>query len=83
MTVDNVTEVMELVSADKILDAWKRLGVQESVVKMKSEYLATAKEKTQACVEHYLNFFHDGYPHEPSWYGIADALYKCREMTAA
>ena len=85
LTVDNVTEVMDLVSADKVLEVWRWMGVYEPTVKMISEHLSTAKEKTRACVEHYLKFYHGRYPkyRYPCWRAIADALFTCGEMTAA
>ena len=79
LTVDNVTNVMEMVTADKINEVWERVYVLESLVKMKTRNLSTTKEKTRACVDLYLNCS----PYEPSWKDIASALYECDEMTAA
>ena len=79
LTVDNVTKVMEMVTADKINEVWERLDVPKSLVKMITGNLSTTKEKTQACVDLYLNCS----PYEPSWKDIASALYECDEMAAA
>ena len=80
LTVDNVTKVMEMVPADRIMKVWEDLGVPESLLKMKTENLSTTKEKTRACVDLYLNC----YPGErPSWEHITEALYWCEEMAAA
>ena len=78
LTVDNVTKVMEMVTADMIMEVWGWLGVPESLVKMITGNLSTTKEKTQACVDLYLNC----YP-ESSWKAIASALYLHGEMAAA
>ena len=78
LTVDNVTKVMEMVPADRIMEVWKKLGVPESLVKMKTENLSTTKEKTRACVDLYLNCYY-----EPSWKHITEALYWCEEVAAA
>ena len=78
LTVDNVTKVMEMVPADRIMEVWKGLSVPESLVKMKTENLSTTKEKTRACVDLYLNCYH-----EPSWKHITEALCCCKEMAAA
>ena len=79
LTVDNVTKMMEMVTADRIMKAWETLGVPESLVKMISENLSTTKEKTRACVDLYLNC----YPHMTSWKVIISGLYDCEEMAAA
>ena len=80
LTVDNVTKVMEMVPADKIMDVWEELDVRESLVKMKTENLSTTKEKTRACVDLYLNC----YPGErPSWEHITEILYYFEEVAAA
>ena len=79
LTVDNVTKVMEMVTADRIMEVWGELGVPESLVKMISGNLSTTKEKTRACVDLYLNC----YPHVPSWEDIISGLYYCDEMAAA
>ena len=78
LTVDNVTKVMEMVTADRIMKVWGRLGVPESLVKMISGNLSTTKEKTRACVDLYLN-----YHSHPSWDVIISVLYICEEMAAA
>ena len=78
LTVDNVTKVMEMVTADKIMEVWGWLGVPESLVKMITGNLSTTKEKTRTCVDLYLNC----YP-KPSWKDIASDLYECGEMAAA
>ena len=78
LTVDNVTKVMEMVPADRIMTVWKDLGVPESLVKMKTENLSTTNEKTRAYVDLYLNCYHG-----PSWKHITEALYWCEEMAAA
>ena len=77
LTVDNVTKVMEIVTADRIMGVWQGSDVLKSLVKMISGNLSTIK-KTQACVNVYINC----YPH-PSWIGIISMLYNCEEMTAA
>ena len=77
LTVDNVTKVMEMGNADKILEMWKELG--ESLVKMITGNLSTTKEKTRACVDLYLNC----YPRDPSWEDIASRLYDRGEVAAA
>ena len=79
LTVDNVTKVMEMVTADRIMEVWEELGVPESLVKMISGKLSTTKEKTRACVDLYLNY----YTHVPSWKGVISGLYECEEMAAA
>ena len=79
LTVDNVTKVMELVTADRIVEVWESLRVQESLVKMITGNLSTTKEKTRACVDLYLNCS----PCKPSWESIVSVLYKCDEMSAA
>ena len=78
LTVDNVTKVMEMVPADRIMEVWERLGVPGSLMKLKTENLSTTKEKTRACVDLYLNSYD-----EPSWELITEALYCCEEMAAA
>ena len=78
LTVDNVTKVMEMVLADRIMEVWEDLGVPESLLKMKTENLSTTKEKTRACVDLYLNSYY-----EPSWKHITETLYRCEEMAAA
>ena len=70
---------MELVSADRVMEVWGRLDVPELVVTMISGHLSTTKEKTRACVEHYLNYHPDG----ASWERITRALYDCCQMNAA
>ena len=79
LTVDNVTKVMEMVTADRIMEVWGELVVTESLVKIITGNLSTTKEKTQACVDLYLNCS----PYEPSWESIVSVLYKCGEMAAA
>ena len=79
LTVDNVTKLMEMVTADRIVKVWRRLRVPKSLVKMITGNLSTTKEKTRACVDLYLNCS----PYEPSWKGIALALYMCDEVAAA
>ena len=79
LTVDNVTKVMEMVTADRIMNVWERLHVPESLVKMITGNLSTTKEKTRACVDLYLNCS----PYEPSWKDIVSELYMCDEMAAA
>ena len=79
LTVDNVTKVMEMVTADRIMKVWGWLDVPESLVKMITGNLSTTKEKTRACVDLYLNCS----PYKPSWRHIVTALYKCNEMAAA
>ena len=69
LTVDNVTKVMEMVTADWIKEVWQRLDVPESLVKMITRKLSL-KEKTRACVDLYLNC----YPYGPSWNAITSAL---------
>ena len=78
LTVDNVTKVMEMVTADRIMEVWKELGVPESLVKMITGNLSTTKEKTRACVDLY-----NCSPYGPSWERITSALYWCNEMAAA
>ena len=79
LTVDNLTKVMEMGNADKIIEMWKELD--QSLVKMITRNLSTTKEKIRACVDLYLNC----HPHDiqPSWKGIASALYEHGEMAAA
>ena len=79
LTVDNVTKVMEMVTADKIMNVWGRLFVPGSLMKMKTGNLSTTKEKTRACVDLYLNCS----PYEPSWEKIASALYQYDAIAAA
>ena len=79
LTVDNVTKVMEMVPADRIMKVWERLGVPGSLVNMKTKKLSTTKEKTLACVDLYLNC----YPGRPSWKDMTETLYWCEEMAAA
>ena len=79
LTVDNVTKVMELVTADRIIKVWEWLRVPESLVKMITGNLSTTKEKTRACVDLYLNCR----PYKPSWERIVSALYERGEMAAA
>ena len=79
LTVDNVTKVMEMVPADRMMKVWGGLGVPESLVEMISGNLSTTKEKTRACVDLYLNCC----PREPSWICITNALYDCGEMAVA
>ena len=80
LTVDNVTKVMEMVPADRIMRVWKILNVPESLLKMKTENLSITKEKTRACVDLYLNCYLDK---RPSWKHITEALYYFEEMAAA
>ena len=80
LTVGNVTKVMEMVTADRIMMVWGTLGVPESLVKMISRKLSTTKEKTQACVDLYLNCYPQ---HVPSWQRITSVLYYYEEMAAA
>lgn len=79
LTVDNVTKVMELVAADKIMLIWERLNIPESLVKYVTKTFSTMKEQIRACVDLYVNCF----PDEPSWITIASGLYSCDEMVAA
>ena len=79
LTVDNVTKVMEMVPANRIMKMWKKLGVPESLVKMTTKNLSTINEKTRACVDLYLNCC----PRDPSWKRITQALYYCEEKAAA
>ena len=79
LTVDNVTKVMEMVTADRIMEVWGRLRVQESLVKMINGNLTTTEEKIRACVDLYLNCS----PYEPSWERVTSELYMCDEMVAA
>ena len=79
LTVDNVTKVMEMVTADRIMKVWDRLYVPQSLVKMITGNLSTTKEKTRPCVDIYLNCS----PYKASWKEIAEALYGCDEMAAA
>ena len=79
LTVDNVTKVMEMVTADRIMEVWEELGVPESLVKMITGNLSTTRKKTRAWVDLYLNCS----PYKPSWKDIISALYKYREMAAA
>ena len=79
LTVDNVTKVMEMVTADRIKEVWEELCVPESLVEMITRNLSTTKEKTRACVDIYLNCS----PYKPSWKAIASALYERGEMAAA
>ena len=82
LTVDNVTKVMEMVTADRIMEVWEELCVPESLVKMITGNLSTTKEKTRACVDLYLNCS----PYDtdkPSWKAIASALHLCGEVAAA
>ena len=81
LTVDNVTKVMEMVTADRIMDVWEELCVPESLVEMITGNLSTTKEKTRACVDLYLNC--SPYDPDPSWKAIASALHLCGEMSAA
>ena len=78
LTVDNLTKVMEMVTADKIIEVWGRLDFPESLVTMITGNLSTTKEKTQACVDLYLNCHPD-----PSWKAITSRLYLHGEMAAA
>ena len=78
LTVDNVTTVMELVTADRMMEVWGRLGVHKSLVEMATRNLLTPKKKTRACVDLYLNC----HPNT-SWKNIATGLYRCEEMAAA
>ena len=78
LTVDNVTKVMEMVTADRIMEVWNWLWVPESLVKMITGNLSTTKEKTRACVDLYLNC----HP-ESAWETITSALYECGEIAAA
>ena len=79
LTVDNVTKVMEMGNADRIMEVWEELCVPESLVKVITENLSTTKEKTRACVDLYLNCS----PYDPSWKAITSALYEHDEMAAA
>ena len=78
LTVDNVTKVMEMVTADRIMKVWDWLDVPESLVKMITRNLSTTKEKTRACVDLYLNC-----SPEPTWEDITLGLYQCGELAAA
>ena len=70
---------MDLVSADRFMEVWRELNVPESVVTMISGHLSTTKEKTRACVDHYVNC----HPNVASWEKITRVLYDCHEMIAA
>ena len=78
LTVDNVTKVMEMVPADRIMEVWEELHVPESLLKTNIENFITTKE-TRACVDLFLNC----YPHELSWKHITEVLYRCQVMAAA
>ena len=79
LTVDNLTAVMELVTADRMMEVWEVLGVPESLVAMATGNLSIPKEKTRACVDIYLHC----HPNPQSWKHIARALYYYDEMAAA
>lgn len=79
LNVDNLTKVMDMVTAERKVKVWEGLGVPETLVKMISGNLSTAKEKTRACVTLYLNC----YPMVHSWVDIIGVLYCCSEMAAA
>ena len=81
LTVDNVTKVMEMGNADKILEIWKESDELESLVKMITGNFSTTKEKIRACVDLYLNCCRDDI--QPSWEDIASVLYEHGEMAAA
>ena len=78
LTVDNVTTLMELVTADGMMVVWWRLDVPVSLVAMIMGNLSTPKEKTRAFVDLYFNC----HPNV-SWYKIGEALYYYGEMAAA
>ena len=78
LTVDNVTKVMEMVTADRIMKVWETLGVPESLVKMISGNLSRIKAKTRACMNIYLNYHPNA-----SWVDINIGLYHCEETAAA
>ena len=82
LTVDNVTKVMEMVTDDNIMKVWDRLDVPDSLVEIITRNFLTKKQKTQACVVLYLNYFPDMY--KISWREIVETLYYyfC-EMAAA
>ena len=75
LTADNVGKVMELVAADNMTKIW---GKVEPLVEMIGGQLLTTKEKTEVCVDLYVNC-----SVSPSWRYITDALYYCGEMAAA
>ena len=79
LTVDNLTAVMALVTADRMMEVWRRLDVPESLVAMATGNLSTPKEKTRACVDLYLHC----HPDPQSWKDIAGILYCYEEMAAA
>lgn len=79
LTVDSVTKVMDMITADRIVEVWGEIGVPESLVKMICGNLLTTGEKTRACVDLYLNC----YPLVPLWKDVNSALYYCEEMAAA
>ena len=78
LTVDNVTKVMETVTAGGFLKVWKDLNFSKSLVNMVTGNLSTFKERTQACVDIFLNC-------EPraSWQRITTSLFDCKEIAAA
>ena len=78
LTVDNVTKVMEMVTADGVMKVWGGLCFSESLVKMICGKLSTTKEKMRACVDLYVNCYPD-----PSWVGIIGELYYHEELAAA
>ena len=70
---------MELVTAERIMEVWRLLGVPESLVTKTTGNLSTPEEKTRACVDLYLNCYPD-----PSWERIFNVLYyDYQEMAAA
>ena len=76
LTADNVGKVMELVTTDNRTKIW-RLTI-EPLVEMIGGQLSTTKEKTEACVDLYLNC-----SPSPSWRDITSVLYNYGEMDAA
>ena len=81
LTVDNVTEVMEMITDDNFKEVWGCLRVPVSLVEMITRNLSTKKQKTQACVVFYLNY--SPYMYTISWRDIAETLYSFDEMVAA
>ena len=86
LTVDNLTKVMEMGNAYKIMEMWKyldeslvKMHVPKSLMKMITGNPSTTKEEIRECVDLYLNCS----PYEPSWKDIASALYDRGEMAAA
>ena len=77
LSVDNVTKVMELVAADRMMKVWEKLGISGALVEL--IFISTPSKKTQACVDLFLNCR----PEIPSWKEIVRVVYNCEEMAAA